>query len=167
MHYRIWTVGLILTTAACGGDARDKSTKTSAARATPAVSPDEYRKAQERYADSVLNQLKTSDQVVKELGGDYQVGSVKLRDSLAALATKTGCFLDGRKTDPYLAGTVSFFVFMSVVGSNVVRVQESATKWTSPAGNIVNSCLNVAAKDWKFDTTFGKPASYITQVQFK
>ena len=54
---------------------------------------------------------------------------------------------------------------MSVVGSNVVRVQES--QWTSQAGNIVDSCLNLASKDWKFDSSFGKTAAYITQVQFK
>ena len=107
----------------------------------------------------------TAKQVVDKLGKGYAVGSTRLRDSLATLSTKSDCFGQGRKTDPYLAGTVSFFVFMSVVGSNVVRVQES--QWTSQAGNIVDSCLNLASKDWKFDSSFGKTAAYITQVQFK
>jgi hypothetical protein len=54
---------------------------------------------------------------------------------------------------------------MSVVGSNVVRVQESA--WSSAAGKPVDECLNNAARNWKFDTTFGPPKQLITQVTFK
>ncbi len=159
----------LLMAAACGGDATDKKATAAGGQPTPmpGQTPDEYRKAQQRYADSVLNQTSSAAEVVKKLGGDYAVGSVRLRDTLALLAEKSGCFLEGRKTDPYLAGTVSFFVFMSVVGSTSVYVQENATKWTSQAGNIVNSCLNVAARNWKFDPSYGKPASYITQVQFK
>jgi hypothetical protein len=168
MHYRNWMALGVLAAAACGGDAGDKTASTATTKApAPTVSPDEYRKAQQRIADSVLNQIKGADDIVKDLGKGYEVGSVRLRDSIAVLATKSNCFLDGRQSDPYLAGTVSFYVFMSVVGTNVVRVQENATKWTSTAGNIVNSCLNVAAKNWTFDTSFGKPANYIIQVQFK
>jgi hypothetical protein len=158
----------LVMAAACGGDAADKKPAANGGAApAPGQTPDEYRKAQQRYADSVLNQTSSAAEVVKQMGGDYAVGSVRLRDTLALLAEKSGCFLEGRKTDPYLAGTVSFYVFMSVVGSTAVYVQENATKWTSQAGNIVNSCLNVAAKNWKFDPSFGKQASYITQVQFK
>ncbi len=170
MHRRFLTLlitaGVVATAVACGGDSAPAGGTANGAP-SPAVSPDEYRKAQERYADSVLNATVTAQQIVSKLGKDYKVGSVRLRDSLAALAEKSGCFLDGRKSDPYLAGTVSFYVFMSVVGSNVVRVQEDITTWTSPAGNIVNSCLNLAAKNWKFDVTYGAQGSYITQVQFK
>jgi hypothetical protein len=56
-------------------------------------------------------------------------------------------------------------VNMGVIGSDIVRIQES--KWTSAAGNIVDACLNKAAQSWKFDGTFGKPAAYIVQVQFR
>ena len=101
------------------------------------------------------------------MGKEFEVGSVQLRDSLGVLAGKTGCYLKGRESDPYLAGTVSFYVFMSVVGTNIIRVQEDATTWTSAAGNLVNSCINVAAREWSFEVSFGKPAQYITQVQFK
>lgn len=155
---------IALLVAACGGE-KTASTPSSDAVANGGMSPIEYRKAQERYADSVLNATTMAKQVVDKLGKGYAVGSTRLRDSLATLSTKSDCFGQGRKTDPYLAGTVSFFVFMSVVGSNVVRVQES--QWTSQAGNIVDSCLNLASKDWKFDSSFGKTAGYITQVQFK
>lgn len=159
-------VAMSTAVAACGGG-DSKEPPAANAGPSPNVSPDEYRAAQKRYADSVLNAASTAQDYVKKAGGDYAVGSVRMRDSLAVLSSKSGCYLKGRESDPYLAGTVSFYVFMSVVGSNVVRVQEDATTWTSAAGNIVNACLNLAAKDWKFDPTFGKQGSYITQVQFK
>lgn len=166
MHFRVVLFAtLAVAVAACGGDS--KEAPAANAGPSPTVSPDEYRAAQQRYADSVLNATSTAQDYVKKAGGDFAVGSVRMRDSLATLAGKTGCFLKGRESDPYLAGTVSFYTFMSVVGSNVVRVQEDATTWTSAAGNIVNACLNLAAKDWKFDSSFGKQGSYITQVQFK
>jgi hypothetical protein len=156
---------LILFAVACGGDETPRKSPDSGIGANPAVSPDAYRKQQQAYADSVLNRVAPASQVAKELGAGYEVGSTRLRDSLMVLATKSGCFMKGRESDPYLAGTVTWYVYMSVVGSNVVRVQKS--DWTSPAGNIVDSCLNLDSKNWKFDPSFGKPASYITQVQFK
>ena len=127
----------------------------------------DYRKRQQAFADSVLNASSSSKTVAEKLGKGYGVGSTRLRDTLALLvvANKDECFKAGRNTDPYLAGTVSFFVNMGVIGSDLVRVQES--KWTSAAGNIVDACLNKAAQSWKFDGTFGKPAAYIVQVQFK
>jgi hypothetical protein len=157
---------LVVATVACGGD-ETKPPAAAASTTSTGVSPDDYRKAQQAYADSVLNASRSSKEVVERLGKEYAVGSVRLRDSLALLVGKTDCFLNGRKSDPYLAGTVSFFVFMSPVGSNVVRVQDEGTTWTSAAGNIVNSCLNIAAQKWKFNESFGKQGGYITQVQFK
>ena len=53
----------------------------------------------------------------------------------------------------------------AAAGAVTVRVQKA--DWTSPAGRIVEACLNVAAAKWKFDTSFGKPGAHITQVQFK
>lgn len=159
----IASLSALTAVAACGGDSTAKV--ENAPPATAAVSPEEYRKAQERYADSLINVTKTSKDVVDKLGKGYAVGSLRLRDSLGALTAKTDCYAKGRQSDPYLAGTVSYFVFMSVVGSNVVRVQEG--QWTSAAGNIVESCLNVASKNWRFDSSFGAPASYITQVLLK
>ena len=153
---------LTATVAACSGDSKAED---GSDRAAPVVSAAAYKKMQQAFADSVLNASSSSTDIAKKLGEDFDVGSVRLRDSLDLLASKTDCFAKGRQGDPYLAGTASFFVFMSAAGSNIVRVQEST--WTSEAGNIVNSCLNLAAKDWKFNTTFGKPASYIAQVQFR
>lgn len=167
-RYRIALLaGALVIAAACGGDAADRKPAAGEGAPAPGQSADEYRKAQQRLADSVLSHTSSAAEVVRDMGGDYAVGPARLRDTLSLLSEKTGCFLEGRKTDPYLAGTVSFFVSMSVVGSTAVYVQENATAWTSQAGNIVNSCLNVAAKDWKFGPSFGKPASYIAQVQFK
>ena len=169
MNLQRVTLLALLTAAACGGDkSKDDSNQPSAKGAdAQALSPDDYRKRQAAYADSVLNQSAPAKAVVEKLGKGYAVGDTRLRDTVATLAAdkKADCFAVGRKTDPYLAGTVSFFVNMSVVGSDVVRVQQS--DWTSAAGNIVDACLNEAAKAWKFDATFGKPAAYIIQVQFK
>jgi len=167
MHLRALTLLLAFSVVACGGDSNGAPPASADGSPATSLSPDEYRKAQQRYADSVLNTTQTAAAVVGKLGKDYEVGSLALRDSIAALSANTSCFAKGRESDPYLAGTVSFYVFMSVVGTNVIRVQEDATTWTSAAGNIVNSCLNVEAKNWSFDVSFGKPANYITQVQFK
>ena len=157
--------------AACGGEkAKDDHEATSAKNPdAAALSPDAFRKKQQAFADSVLNASSGTKAVVDRLGKGYAVGETRLRDTVGTLAAdkKTDCFAVGRKSDPYLAGTVSFFVNISVVGSDVVRVQENATTWTSAAGNLVNACLNEAAKGWKFDATFGKPAAYVVQVQFR
>ena len=67
--------------------------------------------------------------------------------------------------DPYLAGTVTFYVHMSVVGSDVVRVQKS--EWTSQAGTITDKCFNDAAVKWKFPMGMAKQGKYLLQVQFK
>lgn len=152
--------------AACG----DKS-KDDAAPQPPApvatISPDDYRKKQQAFADSVLNASKPVAKVVEQLGKGYAVGPVALRDTLASLAQNTNCFKTGRNTDPYLAGTVSIFAHMAVIGVDLIQVQRSDTKWTSAAGELVNACLETEMKNWKLDMRYGKPAAYIVQVQFK
>jgi hypothetical protein len=160
----------VFALAACTGEKAPDAAATAAAAADsaaklPGADPDAYRKSQEAYADSVLNRVSTAKQVVEKLGKGYDVGSTRLRDTLALLSSKADCHAQGRKMDPYLAGTVSYYVFMSVVGSNVIRVQES--QWTSGAGKAVDLCLNDVAKNWKLDSSFGAPNQYIAQVQFK
>ena len=152
--------------AACGGDKKkddDAAAKAIAEKAP--VSAEEYRKQQVFFADSVLNGASSAKDVAKKLGKDYDVGSVRLRDTVAVLARKSECFKSARGVDPYVAGTVDFSVHISVVGSDAIRVQES--KWTSPAGNIADACLNKESQGWKFDATFGKEGAYIVQVQFR
>lgn len=158
----------LLALMACGGGDKKKDDDESSSAAGSAKAPesvDQYRTRQRAFADSVLNHSVSVTTVVEKLGKGYAVGSIRLRDTLALLSSKTECFSTARKTDPYLAGTVSFFVNMSVIGSDIGRVQES--KWTSAAGNIAEACFNEQMKAWKFDPTFGKPAAYIVQVQFK
>jgi len=155
----------LVALAACGSDKQKDDVESGNPKAAVPQSPDEYRKQQAAFADSVLNTASAPAAVAKRLGKGYDVGSTRLRDTLALIAQKSDCFATARKTDPYLAGTVSFYVNISVIGSDIVGVQES--KWTSAAGNIVDACLNAQAKSWKFDATFGKPADYIVQVQFK
>ncbi len=125
-----------------------------------------YAKRQQSFADSVLGNTASAAKVAEKFGKQAEVGSVKLRDAVAAYVAKTPeCFKNGRDVDPYLAGTASFYVHMSVVGSDVVRVQEST--WTSQAGNIVDKCFNDAARKWKFDMGLTKPGHFVVQVQFK
>ncbi len=169
---RVMLLSFVAIAALASACSKKDKTKDDDAQATAGVTDEnksalDYRKRQQAYADSVLNASSSSKTVAEKLGKGYGVGSTRLRDTLALLvaANKDECFKAGRNTDPYLAGTVSFFVNMGVIGSDLVRVQES--KWTSAAGNIVDACLNKAAQSWKFDGTFGKPAAYIVQVQFK
>ncbi len=126
-----------------------------------------FKKKQAAFADSVLQTAPNAKKVAEKLGKKYEVGSVLLRDTVAFLARdpKRACFDKGKKLDPYLAGTVSFWVNMSVVGSDVIRVEEST--WTSKAGELVDECLLESAKSWKFSPAFGAPNAYIVQVQFR
>jgi hypothetical protein len=151
-----------LAALACGGE---KAADTQPG--PPPVTNDlaEYRKSQKAYADSVLNAASSARQVADRLGANYDVGPLKMRDSIAALATKANCFAVGRGVDPYLAGTVTFWVNMGAIGTDVIRVQES--KWTTQAGNAVDGCLNKAAAAWKFDPAFASPKAYLVQLQFK
>jgi hypothetical protein len=152
--------------AACGGDKKkdDEAAAKAIAEKAP-VSAQDYRKQQIAFADSVLNGASSAKDVANKLGKDYDVASIRLRDTVAVLATKSECFKSARGVDPYVAGTVDLSVHFSVVGSDAIRVQES--KWTSPAGNITDACLNKESQKWKFDATFGKQGVYIVQVQFR
>jgi hypothetical protein len=171
MNLKCTMLGSVIALAACGsGGDKVKDDDTAKAQAkirASALSPEDYRIKQKAFADSVLNTVTPTKAIVERLGKGYEIGSTRLRDTVAMLAAdkKSDCFGVGRKTDPYLAGTVTFWINMNLIGSDVVRVQEF--KWTSPAGNAVVACLNQAAKDWKFDPTFGKPKAYMVQVQFK
>jgi hypothetical protein len=162
-------IALAATASACSkkDKGKDDDTQAAAGGSDENKAALDYRTRQQAFADSVLNTSSNAKSVADKLGKGYGVGSTRLRDTLAVLVAsgKDECFKAGRSTDPYLAGTVSFFVNMGVIGSDIVRIQES--KWTSAAGNIVDACLNKAAQSWKFDGTFGKPAAYIVQVQFR
>jgi hypothetical protein len=164
-HLTLCSLAALLSLAACGGDkAKDDATATP--NAQTAVSPDEYRKTQQAFADSVLQTTKPVGKLVAQLGKGYAIGQPVLRDTIGTLAQSADCYKVGRNTDPYLAGTVSVFVHMTVIGADLIQVQEA--NWTSKAGDLVNACLNLAMKKWKLDplASFGKPASYIVQVQF-
>lgn len=151
----------------CGGDKTKDDASSKASVPANALSPDDYRKRQQAFADSVINASKPALKVVEALGKGYAVGSVSLRDTLAALAQASNCFQIGRRTDPYLAGTVSIFAHMATIGVDLIQVQRSGTTWTSGAGDLVNACFDTEMKKWKLDWSFGKPAAYIVQVQFR
>ncbi len=155
------------TLAACGSDKAKDDANKGIDRSIAEKSPDEYRKKQQAFADSVLNTAKPVKTVVEQLGKGYAIGPVALRDTIASLAQNTDCYKAGRDKDPYLAGTVSIFAHMAVIGVDLLQVQPSGTQWTGSAGQLVNACLDTEMKKWKLDMRYGKPAAYIVQVQFK
>lgn len=165
------TLIALLALAACS---RDKvqpadSSEAGATKPTPesaAKAAEAYRQRQATFADSVLKAVTPTTQIAKKLGKGYAVGGPELRDSLLSYIAKTPqCYQDGKRVDPFLAGTVSFLISMNVVGSDIVRVQES--QWTSQAGNVSDRCFNDASRQWKFGMGISKPGAYILQVQFK
>ncbi len=161
----------VLALAACSGEkVQPADTGSAGAQLTPeqqeARSIEDYKRRQAAFADSVLQTVTPTTKIVEKLGKQYAVGNVKMRDALLAYVGKTPqCYRDGKDVDPYLAGTVSFYIHMSVVGSDVVRVQTS--EWTSQAGNMAEKCLNEAATKWKFPMGMAKQGQYVLQVQFK
>lgn len=170
--FRFSAVALVLVfaAAACSGE----KVKPEGEEAKSALTPEElearkaaeYQKKQSAFTDSVLKNASSAAEIAKKNGADVTVGSLPMRDSLVKyVAASPQCVAAGREIDPYLAGTVSFYVHMSVVGSDVVRVQSS--EWTSPAGNVVDKCFTEAATKWKFPMGMAKQGKYILQVQFK
>ena len=164
----------MLATLALAACSREKVQPADSDKTADALTPEQqemkratdYKARQKAFADSVLGSSASLKQVASKLGSKYEVGSVKMRDSLVTFVGRTPqCFKQGRDLDPYLAGTVTFRVHMSVIGSDVVSVQES--NWTSPAGNVVDHCFNDEAKKWKFPMGMAKQGMYLLQVQFK
>jgi hypothetical protein len=155
----------LLAAVACSKPKDKDDPETLAAKDPRTLPPDVYRKKQQLFADSVLNAASPAKDVASKLGKGYEVGATTLRDTIAVLANKSECFAQGRGIDPYLAGTVSAQVHMSVIGSDMISVAKA--EWTSDAGNIVTACLNEKMRSWKFDPLYGKPATYVVQVQFR
>ncbi len=169
---RLTTLSLLaaLSLAACGGDKVQPEGEGADSALTPeqreAKSVAEYQKRQASFADSVLGNAKSATEVAKGYGKEVQVGSIQMRDSLMKyVEASPQCFKNARDVDPYLAGTVTFYIHMSVVGSDVVRVQTS--EWTSQAGTMADKCLTEAATKWKFPMGMAKQGQYVLQVQFK
>jgi len=164
----VLSVLAMLAMAACSREKVKPSDADTAAesdaRARKAVQ--EYKTRQTAFADSVLQSASSTRQVVDKLGKAYEVGSLPMRDSLVQWVRRTPeCYANGKALDPYLAGTVTFRIHMSVVGSDNVRVQESS--WTTKAGGMVETCFNEAAAKWKFPMGMAKQGMYLLQVQFK
>lgn len=169
---RLTTLSLlaILSLGACSREKVQPADESPDAMLTPeqreAKKAEEFRKRQESFADSVLGSTANVKAIAEKLGKSYTVGSVQLRDSLVKMVAATPqCFKDAKAVDPFLAGTVTFRIHMSVVGSDNVRVQES--NWTSQAGTIADKCFNEQAPKWKFPMGLGAQGFHLLQVQFK
>jgi hypothetical protein len=156
--------GTLALAAACG---KDKPAETVPIAARPG-GVDAYKKQQAAFADSVIRSAPSARKVAEKLGPKYEIAPAMLRDSIAVLAKdpKRACFEKGKAIDPYLAGVVSMWVNISVIGTDVIRVQES--QWSSQVGGIaVDACLNTAAATWKLSSALAKPSPYIVQVVFR
>lgn len=162
---RVMLGAILMVAAACGND---KAADAVASADRPADPYKEaYKEKQAAWADSVLRAAPNAKQVAEKLGPKYEIAPLPLRDAIVVLAQdpKYACHDKGKTVDPYLAGVVSFWVNMSVIGTDLIRIQES--KWTTPAGKLVEDCLNEAAATWDFSASLGKPGAYIVQVQFR
>ncbi len=169
---RLTTLSLLaaLSLGACSREKVQPADESPDAMLTPeqreAKKAEDFRQRQQSFADSVLGNAESARKIADKLGEGYTVGSVQLRDSLVKkVAATPQCFNDAKAVDPYLAGTVTFRIHMSVVGSDNVRVQEST--WTSKAGNIADKCFNEMAPKWKFPMGLGAQGFHLLQVQFK
>jgi hypothetical protein len=151
---------LVLLLSGCGPGTEADAKEPEVTRMTREA----YGKSREVHADSVLNAARPVSEIVKDLGADYLEASTKMIDSLSVLSARTDCFATGRSIDPYLAGTVSYSVYMSKIGSTLIQIELS--KWSSLAGNVVHSCLNLAAKAWHFGPEFGTRGRQVAQVKF-
>jgi hypothetical protein len=170
---RLTTLSLLamLAAAACSREKVQPADSDAAdALLTPAQrelkKADDLKKRQQAFADSVLKTASSTRQIADKLGKNYQVGSVQLQDSLVKWVQRTPqCFKDGKAIDPYLAGTVTFRIHMSVIGSDNVTVQQG--DWTSKAGTITEKCLTEQAMKWTFPMGLAKQGMYLLQVQFR
>jgi hypothetical protein len=105
-------------------------------------------------------------EVVARMGKGYELGSPMLRDSVISLARQSGCHSRLTVgTDRTLSGSVAIWVNMGIIGSDVIRVLDS--RWSSTDGSVVDTCLTEQARNWRFDSSFGKPGGYVVQVLFK
>lgn len=77
------------------------------------------------------------------------------------------CFQEfGQKADPTLAGNVAMVVRVGDSGISDTRVGNS--RWTSNAGQAVNTCLSQKAKQaWKVAPGVVKPGQYVVQLSFR
>ncbi|MCC7196321.1 MAG: hypothetical protein IT356_12270 [Gemmatimonadaceae bacterium] len=169
LHALRWAVLAMAaaSAAACGPNGANDGTVQEPARPATAQSPEAYRLRQARVADSLLRDAMPASGLVRQLGAGFAVAPAPLARELARLAGSAGCFDEGRKADPYLAGAVSLQVSASDTGTVVIRVLESGTSWTSAAGNVVNSCLTVAASGWKIRQGVARGLAYVAQVEFR
>jgi hypothetical protein len=141
MLTRLGPLALGIAIAGCGPETDAGAVETARRPAEP-MTRAAYAEERARVADSVIAATGTPEQLVRELGTGYQVGSSDLADSLSFLVRSGDCYDAGRRTDEYLAGAVTFVV--DSAGPQIAR-----TRWTSAAGNVVAACLGLAAKEWK------------------
>lgn len=164
---RMMLGAILMVAVACGNDKAADAGASTDLPATEEAIKEAYKQKQAAWADSVLRTAPNATQVVKKLGPKYDSAPLALSDAITVLAKdpKYACHDKGKAVDPYLAGVVSLWVNMSVIGADVIQVQTS--QWTSELGTAVNDCLNTAAKSWTLSASLAKPGAYIAQVQFR
>jgi len=83
------------------------------------------------------------------------------------LAFQRFCYQEfGQKADPTLAGNVAMVVRIGDSGVSETRVGNS--RWTSNAGQAVNTCLSQKARQaWKVAPGAVKPGQYVVQLSFR
>lgn len=130
----------------------------------PAAAPDTFRR-------------RTAAEIAKANGYSYGDGAATARipDAPRELMTAVErelsfqrfCYQEfGQKADPSLAGNVAMVVRIGDGGISDTRVGNS--RWTSSAGQAVNTCLSQKAKQaWKVAPGVVKPGQYVVQLSFR
>ncbi len=165
-HASTALLALALTSlVACSSKDEEEEADSAGAAAVQPPSNEDYAARQQSFVDSLIKTTPTPQQLAVSLGAGYVAAPAELADSVTARIAKSDCFDKGREIDPYLGGTIHVMAHVSVIGVDNAYVQDS--KWSSAAGNIVNSCLNGQAKSWKLGRLAPMNFAYLVRYDFK
>jgi len=150
--------------AAMAQDTQPPADLSSLTSNIPAAAPDTFRR-------------RTAAEIAKANGYSQGDGAATARipDAPRELMTAVErelsfqrfCYQEfGQKADPTLAGNVAMVVRVGDGGISDTRVGNS--RWTSNAGQAVNTCLSQKAKQaWKVAPGLVKPGQYVVQLSFR
>lgn len=140
----------------------DLSTLTSN---IPAASPDTFRRMTAREIAAAEGR---SLDAANGATSRYPEAPPELMTAVQReLSFQRFCYQEfGQKADPTLVGNVAMVVRVSDGGISETRIGNS--RWTSNAGQAVNTCLSQKAKQaWKVAPGVVKPGQYVVQLSFR